>query len=92
MTRCKMLLIVIWLTKANLKIRTYPDFCLRVTGFLMGGYMYFQVGGPACNTCHGEADRRCQITRVRSQPDWRLSSSGKDKAVVFDYHDAEWWY
>jgi hypothetical protein len=30
-----MLLIVICLTRANLKIRTYPDFNLGITGFLM---------------------------------------------------------
>ncbi len=40
MTRRKMLLIVICLTKAILKIRTYPDFGVRITGLLMGRCLY----------------------------------------------------
>ena len=39
-----MLLIVICLTRANLKIRTYPDLSLQIKGFLMGGCLYIQVG------------------------------------------------
>jgi hypothetical protein len=41
-----MLLIVIWLTRANLGIRTYPDLSLQIAGFLMGGCLYMQIGRP----------------------------------------------
>jgi hypothetical protein len=53
-TRRNMLLIVICQTRANLQMRTYPDFGLQITGFLMGGCPYRQVG-RAGNTGHGGA-------------------------------------
>ena len=34
LTRCGNLLVAICLTRANLKIRTYPDFSLRIIGFM----------------------------------------------------------
>ena len=54
-----MLLIVICLTRANLKMRTYPDFGLQITGFLMGGCLYIQVGRPEIPAMVGpdEVDR-----------------------------------
>ena len=54
LTRRKMLLIVICQTRANLQMRTYPDFGLQITGFLMGGCPYIQVGRDR-NTSHGGA-------------------------------------
>ena len=59
LTSRKMLLIVICLTRANLEIRTYPDFGLRIMGFLRQG-MSVYVGGAAGNPSHGEAGRGCQ--------------------------------
>jgi len=40
-------------------IRTYPDFGLQITGFLMGGCPYIQVRRGE-NTGHGGAGRGCQ--------------------------------
>jgi len=39
-----MLLMVICLTRANLEIRTYPDFGLRIMGFFGRGCLYMSVG------------------------------------------------
>jgi hypothetical protein len=36
-------LIVICMTRDALKIRTYPDFSLRIHGFLIGRRLYIQV-------------------------------------------------
>jgi hypothetical protein len=59
LTRRKMLLIVICLTRANLKMRTYTDFGLQIKGFLMGGCLYIQVGRPEIPAMAGsyEVDR-----------------------------------
>ena len=59
LTRRKMLLIVICLTRANLKIRTYPDFGLRIMGFLRQGMSVYEGRTPG-NSRHGEAGRGCQ--------------------------------
>jgi hypothetical protein len=45
LTRRKMLLIVICLTRANLRIRTYPDFGLEIIGVLWQGISVY--GGRA---------------------------------------------
>ena len=39
-----MLLSAIYLHRRYLAIGTYPDFGLEITGFLMGGCLYIQVG------------------------------------------------
>jgi hypothetical protein len=41
---CEMLLIAICLTRGDIGIRTYPDFGLRIKGFLIDGCLYIQVG------------------------------------------------
>ena len=40
-----MLLSAIYLHRRYLAIGTYPDLSLQITGFLMGGCPYIQVGG-----------------------------------------------
>jgi hypothetical protein len=35
---------VICLTRANLKIRNYPDISVQINGFLRGGYLYRPAG------------------------------------------------
>ena len=42
-----------------MKMRTFPDFGLRIMGFLRQG-MSVYVGRAAGNTSHGEAGRGCR--------------------------------
>jgi hypothetical protein len=46
LTRCVVLLSAIYLHKGYLAIGTYPDLSLQITGLLMGGCPYIQVGWP----------------------------------------------
>ena len=53
LTRHGMLLIAICLTRGVLRIRTFPDFGLRIQGFLIGGCLYTRVGRPEIPTMAG---------------------------------------
>jgi hypothetical protein len=46
-------LIAICLYGGDLTIRTYPDLSLHITGFLLGGCLYKQVGRPEVPTMVG---------------------------------------
>jgi hypothetical protein len=54
-----MLLIGICLIRSAMKMRTFPDFGLRIMGFLRQG-MSVEAGRAAGNPSHGEAGRGCQ--------------------------------
>ena len=59
LTRRKMLLIALCLTRSDMEIRTYLDFSLQIIGVLMEG-MSVYAGRAAGNPSHGEAGRECQ--------------------------------
>lgn len=44
LARCENLLIAICLIRGDIGIRTYPDFGLRIKGFLIEGCLYMQIG------------------------------------------------
>jgi len=59
LTRRKMLLIALCLTRSDMGIRTYLDFSLQIIGVFMEG-MSVYAGRAAGNTSHGEAGQDCR--------------------------------